>query len=92
MAFLKLLLLFVVMALAIGGYVIYRLFNTLRQTVGQFGRQGNNRSKSNSAHTQQRTTTTSDGDVIIDSRIPEQSQQKIFKQGEGEYVDFKEED
>lgn len=91
MAVLKLLLFIVVMAMVIGGYVIYRIFRTLRQAAGRFGKQGDGSRSRQSAQTQQRTTTTSAGDVIIDGRTPGQSQQKIFKVGEGEYVDFKEE-
>jgi hypothetical protein len=91
MAFLKLLFFFLVMALAIGGYVIYHIFRTLHQAAGQFGKQGDGSRSRQSSQRQQRTTTTSAGDVIIDGRTPGQSQQKIFKEGEGEYVDFKEE-
>lgn len=39
----------------------------------------------------QRKTETSDGDIIIDRRNPEQVNQKIFHKNEGEYVHFEEE-
>lgn len=34
----------------------------------------------------------SDGETIIDQRDPETANRKIFERGEGEYVDFKEEE
>jgi hypothetical protein len=41
--------------------------------------------------TQERRTTTEDGSEIIDRRDPDKVKQKIFKDDEGEYVDYKEE-
>ena len=40
---------------------------------------------------QYRTTRTSEGVTIIDDRDPNQAKRKIFNEGEGEYVDFQEE-
>lgn len=40
---------------------------------------------------QYRTTRTSEGVTIIDDRDPNQATRKIFNVGEGEYVDFQEE-
>ena len=40
--------------------------------------------------TAQRATTTSSGVTIIDERAGQQSERKIFNEGEGEYVEFEE--
>lgn len=90
MAFLQFLFLVFVVALAVGGFVVWRVFHTIRQAARQFTQQGNATTQQSSSSTQ-RTTTTSTGDVIIDRRSPEQSHQKIFQKGEGEYVEFEEE-
>ncbi len=89
MAFLQFLFVLFVVVLAVGAYVIWRVYRALHQAARQFG--GQRRATERRTDSSSRRTTTTSGDVIIDHRSPEKSQQKIFKKGEGEYVEFEEE-
>jgi len=51
-----------------------------------------NTSQRTQQHTSQGSSVMSDGETIIDQRDPETANRKIFERGEGEYVDFKEEE
>lgn len=90
MAFLQFLFVLFVVVLAVGAYVIWRVYCALHQAARQFGGQRRTTERRTDSSSR-RTTTTETGDVIIDRRSPEKSQQKIFKKGEGEYVEFEEE-
>ncbi len=66
-----------------------RLFSIFRNLQG--GPSGDGQGTNQRSRSAGRQTTTHSGDVIIDRRDPEKANQKIFKNGEGEYVDYKEE-
>lgn len=87
-------LIFIVGVLAIG-IAVFLLLNKVRAFAKKFsGQQESANGTSNkSSHTaSQRTTQTSSGDTIIDTRHPDQVNKKIFSNDEGEYVEFEEKD
>lgn len=66
-------------------HVIYKVRNHTKN----FFRQADDAMNSQ-RNTTQRTSTTPDGETIIDQRDPETANRKIFDKDEGEYVKFKE--
>lgn len=63
---------------------VSNIMNRFRSQTGHF--------RNDAQHSSHAQTRTADGKIIIDHKAEERSQQKIFKAGEGEYVDFVEED
>lgn len=79
--------------------LVARIFYRLHRHAKQFFRQAGdamNGQRNTSQRTQQHNSRGSsgmpDGETIIDQRDPETANRKIFERGEGEYVDFKEEE
>jgi hypothetical protein len=66
-----------------------KIFNLLKGQSGHY--QHTRQSSSRQTKQRRRQTQTSSGDIIIDRRSPEEVNQKIFDENEGEYVDFVEE-
>jgi hypothetical protein len=77
-----------IVAAAIG----LRLYRTVHNVMKNVKNQSNDfGTDSSSRRRTYNTTTTETGETIIDQRDPEKIRQKIFKDDEGEYIDFKEE-
>ncbi len=85
------------MAFISAAIFFFRLYAYLRKTAdrikqqmgGQAAAQGNGNDRQQQSYT--RRTATAQGETIIDNRNPTEVNQKIFKDDEGEYVDYKEE-
>lgn len=72
--------------------VVWKIYRRImRNAAEQLKQQGGGaQDKGGYAQSHQRSTTTANGDTIIDTRNQEQANKKIFSKDEGEYVDFKE--
>ena len=79
----------IVVALVVVAAVVYRLYRRIRKNVRDFAQQSGFAQGSGSEDSFS-STTTEDGDTIIDTRRPQDVNKKIFAKDEGEYVDFKE--
>ena len=74
---------------AIVAITIWRAWRKIHKAVNQFNDQLNGTAGQQSGSAQPHSTTTTDsGDTIVDTRSPEQANQKIFGKDEGEYVDY----
>lgn len=93
----------IVVALVVVAAVVYRIYRRIRKNVRDFAQQsgfaqGSGSQDFASGFSSQgsrsedsfSSTTTEDGDTIIDTRRPQDVNKKIFAKDEGEYVDFKE--
>jgi hypothetical protein len=74
---------------AVLGVRLYRMVHRVMRNVRNAS--VDNEADHSSGRRAYHTTTTETGETIIDQRDPDKIQQKIFKDEEGEYVDFKEE-
>lgn len=79
MAFLKFILFLFIAALVLLLVIAFSFYNTLRKASRRFQRE------------QPKRQTEVNGNVIYDNRTPEQAQQQIIPDGEGEYVEYEEE-
>lgn len=85
MAFLQFLLFIVLAMLLMGGIFAYRIFRQVRSATKHFRRPFEEQRDAS-----RKQTTFADGSSITDTRTPEQANQKIIPQDEGEYVDYHE--
>ena len=79
MAFLKFILFLFIAALVLLLVIAFSFYNTLRKASRRFQRE------------QTKRQTEVNGNVIYDNRTPEQAQQQIIPDDEGEYVEYEEE-
>lgn len=79
MAFLKFILFLFIAALVLLLVIAFSFYNTLRKASRRFQRE------------QTKRQTEVNGNVIYDNRSPEQAQQQIIPDDEGEYVEYEEE-
>lgn len=79
MAFLKFILFLFIAALVLLLVIAFSFYNTLRKASRRFQRE------------QTKRQTEVNGNVIYDNRTPQQAQQQIIPDDEGEYVDYEEE-
>lgn len=88
MTFLDLILLLFLAFLIYGGVKAYRFYRRIHAATQQFrdAMRGNG-GQADSAQ-RARTTTTDDGETIIDTRPTDEVNKKIFPKDEGEYVDY----
>lgn len=87
MAFFKFITVFiiiVIVAIAVSFFWLFRKVNKITSTFTG----GNKRTRSQQRNSGNRTYGNKEG--VIDARTPEQANRKIFKDNEGEYVDFTE--
>lgn len=90
MAFLLNLVLFFFVAVFIGICLMaWRIYSSFRNLTDRF--KGGSRQSSDASGAYQSYRGTSDDEVIIDHRSPDEANRKIFKESEGEYVDYVEE-
>lgn len=80
---------FIIGVLAVG-IVALLLINKVRTFTKNFSGQQNTTTGDSTRTSGQRTTQTSTGDTIIDTRSPDQMNKKIFGSDEGEYVEYEE--
>ena len=66
----------------------YKASRIFREKMGRNATKGRN---NNADDFSSRSTRTETGDTIIDRRPQQKTEQKIFKENEGEYVDYEEE-
>lgn len=90
LSFLLLLLLLMLVAAVFVGVKVYHTIHDVTSRFKQQMKNGNGTASSQKPNTERRTPT-ANGDEIIDRRDPTKASQKIFKEDEGEYVDYKEE-
>lgn len=89
---LKSLLLFIVLIfvffIAIIGFVVFKAMTIVRNF--KKGGKGNKQTSgyNNGSYQSHRTTSTSTGETIIDTRDPQTANRKIIPSDEGEYVDY----
>jgi CHASE3 domain sensor protein len=79
MAFLKFILFLFIAALVLLLVIAFSFYNTLRKASRRFQRE------------QTKRQTEVNGNVIYDNRTPQQAQQQIIPDDEGEYVEYEEE-
>ncbi|MBQ6680939.1 MAG: DUF4834 family protein [Prevotella sp.] len=79
MAFLKFILFLFIAALVLLLVIAFSFYNTLRKASRRFQRE------------QTKRQTEVNGNVIYDNRTPQQTQQQIIPDDEGEYVEYEEE-
>lgn len=86
---------FLIVGLFVIATIMFRILATFnrasrrfREKMGHNATMGSNR---NSDDYYSRSTRTETGDTIIDRRPQQKTEQKIFKENEGEYVDYEEE-
>lgn len=79
MAFLKFILFLFIAALVLLLVIVFSFYNTLRKASRRFQRE------------QPKRQTEVNGNVIYDNRTPQQAQQQIIPDDEGEYVEYEEE-
>jgi CHASE3 domain sensor protein len=79
MAFLKFILFLFIAALVLLLLIAFSFYNTLRKASRRFQRE------------QTKRQTEVNGNVIYDNRTPQQAQQQIIPDDEGEYVEYEEE-
>lgn len=79
MAFLKFILFLFIAALVLLLVIAFSFYNTLRKASRRFQRE------------QSKRQTEVNGNVIYDNRTPQQAQQQIIPDDEGEYVEYEEE-
>ncbi|MDO4160388.1 MAG: DUF4834 family protein [Prevotellaceae bacterium] len=84
----KIILLALLFIFIVFGIMAFRVYRSFHNVAKQF--KDLNKNRTNGYNGQQRRAT-SDDDVIIDSRNPDDANRKIFSDNEGEYVDFEEE-
>lgn len=83
----KLFIILFIISLVIVAVTLYRGVRFFKKMTGQGG---SRRQQSQQRTTSYRTTQTSDGITIMDSRSSSEANKKIFAPDEGEYVDFDE--
>ena len=83
----KLLILFFLVALAVGLLRIYRFIHTISDQAKQIRDSAEKRSKRQNGNHR----TYGDDETVVDQRDPDDANRKIISKEDGEYVDFTEE-
>lgn len=86
---------FLIVGLFIIATIMFRVLATFNHASRRFrekmGRNATMGRNNNADNFSSRSTPTESGDTIIDRRPQQKTEQKIFKENEGEYVDYEEE-
>ncbi|CCY81829.1 putative uncharacterized protein [Prevotella sp. CAG:1185] len=85
--FIFLILLAVFIVVGIVAYKIYRTVHSVKKQFNSFKGKDNDRA----TERQQYSRTSTEEEIIIDRRTPDEMNRKIFSKSEGEYVDYEEE-
>ena len=95
MVLVKFFFIFLIVGLLVTAAMIFCVLTTFnkasrifREKMGRNATKGRN---NNADDFSSRSTRTETGDTIIDRRPQQKTEQKIFKENEGEYVDYEEE-
>ena len=95
MPLVRVLYIFFIIGLLVTAAMIFCVLTTFNRASRRFrekmGRNATMGSNRNSDDYYSRSTRTETGDTIIDRRPQQKTEQKIFKENEGEYVDYEEE-
>lgn len=85
--FIFLILLAVFIVVGIVAYKIYRTVHSVKKQFNNFKNKDNDKT----TERQQYSRTSTEEEIIIDRRTPDEMNRKIFSKSEGEYVDYEEE-